>query len=124
MEVVEQILRATTTLQQSAPKRFKPSSRIVLWVLGDRGRIYSLTETLKSLVYQALCFKFDSGNTSPIEISFQVTKFQNTYFEDDYLKMPGNLPEDFNLVCMFEFISPFLLAMPAFRGARALMCRF
>lgn len=124
VEVVEQILKATATLQQSAPKRFKPSSRIVLWVLGDRGRTYSLTETLKSLVYQALCFKFDSSNTSPNEISFQVTKFRDTYFEDDYLKMLGSLLEDFNLVCTFGLILHFLLATPVFRGARALMCKF
>lgn len=118
VEVVEQILKSTTTLQQSAPKRFKPSSKIVLWILGDRGRIYSLTETLKSLVYQALSFEFDSGNSSPNEISSQVTKFRDAYFEDDYLKMLGSLLEDFNLVCMFEFVLPFLLATPAFRGAR------
>lgn len=124
VEVVQQILKTTTTLQQSVPKRFKPSSRIVLWILGDRGRIYSLTETLKSLVYQALCLKFDSGNSSPNEVSSQVTKFRDAYFEDDYLKMLGSLLEDFNLVCMFEFISPFLLASPAFRGARAMMCKF
>lgn len=124
VEVVEQILKATTTLQQSAPKTLKLSSRIVLWVLGDRGRIYSLTETLKSLVYQALCFKFDSGNSSPNKVSCQVTKFRDAYFEDDYLRMLGSLLEDFNLVCMFEFISPFLLASRAFRGARALMYKF
>lgn len=124
VEVVQQILKATTTLQQSSPKRFKPSSRIVLWILGDRGRIYSLTETLKSLVYQALCFKFDSSKSSPNEISYQITKFRDAYFEDDYLKMLGSLLEDFNLVCTFEFISPFLLASPAFRGARALICKF
>lgn len=101
VEVVQQILSAPTTFGQSTRKRFKPSSRIVLWVLGDRGRTYSLTETLKSLVYQALCFKFAAENTSPNEISFHVTKFRNAYFEEDYLKILGSLLQDFKLVCKF-----------------------
>lgn len=114
VEVVEQILNAPTTLGQSAPKRFKPSSRIVLWILGDRGRTYSLTETLKSLVYQALCFKFAAENISPNEISFRVNRFRNAYFEDDYLKMLGSLLQDFKLVCMFQSSFKFLLPAPIF----------
>lgn len=118
VEVVEQILKAPTTLGQSAPRRFKPASRIVLWVLCDRGRTYSLTETLKSLVYQALCFKFRAENISPSEISFHVTKFRNAYFEEDYLKMLGVLLQDFKLVCMFQYPFNDLLPTPVFLSTR------
>lgn len=118
VEVVEQILKAPTTLGQSPPQRFNPSSRIVLWVLGDRGRTYSLIETLKSLVYQALGFKFTAGNIGPTEISFHVNKFRDAYFEEEYLNMLGGLLQDFKLVCMIQ--SPFttLLSRPALLGAR------
>lgn len=119
VEVVEQILKAPITLGLSAPRRFKPASRIVLWVLCDRGRTYTLTETLKSLVYQALCFKFRAENISPSEISFHATNFRNACFEEDYLKMLGTLLQDFKLVCMFQ--SPFnvLLPTPVFLNTRA-----
>lgn len=118
VKVVEQILKAPKTLRQSPPQRFNPSSRIVLWVLGDRGRTYSLLETLKSLVYQALGFKFMACNISPTEISFHVNKFRDAYFEEEYLNMLGGLLQDFKLVCMIQ--SPFttLLSRPALLGAR------
>lgn len=111
VDVVEQILKTPTPLKQSAPQRFKPSSRIVFWVLGDRGRTYSLIETLKSLVYQALCFRFTASTISPSEISFHVNKFRDAYFEDDYLEILGSLLHDFKLICTFQppFISPFLI---------------
>lgn len=104
VEVVEQILKAPTTLGQSAPRRFKPSSQIVLWVLSDRSRTYSITEALKSLVYQALCSKLTASDTRPSEISFHVTKFRDAYFEDDYLEMLGSLLQDFKLVCTFHLL--------------------
>lgn len=114
MEVIEQILKSSTIPQRSAPKGFRPSSKIVLWVLGDRGRTYSLIETLKSLVFQALCFKFTADNFSPTEVSFHVTKFRDAFFEEDYLRMLGSLLQDFRLVCMLQFSLTIFLPTSSF----------
>lgn len=95
-------------LNQSSPSRFKPTSRIILWILSDRGRTYSLVETLRSLVYQVLSFKFTAGNISPNEISGQVNKFRDACFEEDYLAMLGSLLHNFKLVCTSCLSSWFL----------------
>lgn len=102
VEVIQQILNASTALGQSTLKSFNPLSRIVLWALGHRDKTYSLIETLKSLVYQALCFKFTAGNINPTEISFHVTKFRDAYFQEDYLKVLSTLLHEFKLVCMYH----------------------
>lgn len=105
VEVVQQILNASKVLEQSTLRTFNPSSRIVLWALGHRDKTYSLMEILKSLVYQALCFKFTPGKINPTEISFCVTKFRDAYFEEDYLNLLSGLLHEFKLVCMYQ--SPF-----------------
>lgn len=119
MEVVEQILKAPKALGQFPSQRFNPSSRIVLWVLGDRSGTYSLTEKLKSLVYQALGFKFTAGNISLTEISFHVNKFRDAYFEEEYLNVLGGLLQDFKLVCMIQPPFTNLLSRPDLLGAKA-----
>lgn len=102
VEVVQQMLNAPTTLGQFTMKGFSPSSRIVLWALGHRDNTYSLMEILKSLVYQALGFRFTAGNINPTEISFYVTKFRDAYFEEDYLNILSSLLHESKLVCMYR----------------------
>lgn len=103
--LIQEILKAQPTFGRSAPKRFNLNCRIVLWVLGHRGRTFSLIETLKSLVYQAICFKFAAGNVSPNEISLLVSRFRDAYFEEDYLQVLGNLLQEFKIVCMYPSLS-------------------
>lgn len=110
VEVIQQIINTSTTMGQCTLKCFTPSSKIVLWALGHRDKTYSLIETLKSLVYQALCFKFTADNTNPTEISFYVTKFRDAYFEEDYLNILSGLLHEFKLVCMYQ--SPFPVRFP------------
>lgn len=61
----------------------------VFWVFMSRDRKFPLLETLGSLVYQAL--SLDYSRHTEQSISFQLGKYLDANFEDDYLNMLGDL---------------------------------
>lgn len=61
----------------------------VFWVFMNRERKYPLLETLRSLVYQALSVNY-AQHTEQI-MSFQLSKYLDANFEDDYLNVLGEL---------------------------------
>lgn len=61
----------------------------VFWVFMSTDRKYPLLETLRSLVYQAL--SLDYSQHTEQSLSFQLGKYLDANFEDDYLNMLGNL---------------------------------
>lgn len=61
----------------------------VFWVFMSRDGKYSLLETLRSLVYQAL--SLDYSQHTEQSMSFQLGKYLDANFEDDYLNMLGDL---------------------------------
>lgn len=62
---------------------------LVFWVFMSRDRKYQLLETLRSLVYQAL--SLDYSQYTEQSMSFQLSKYLDANFEDDYLNMLGEL---------------------------------
>ncbi|KAI0892964.1 hypothetical protein F4806DRAFT_477743 [Annulohypoxylon nitens] len=80
-EVVDQLMRKPTT---------------VLWVLAERNKAYSLPETLKSLVYQALRMGFSSRREN--KMAFELSQFLDAYTEEDYLNLLAKLLQNFRLV--------------------------
>lgn len=61
----------------------------VFWVFMSSDRKYPLLETLRSLVYQAL--SLDYSQYTEQSMSFQLGKYLDANFEDDYLNMLGDL---------------------------------
>lgn len=61
----------------------------VFWVFMSSDRKYPLLETLRSLVYQAL--SLDYSQHTEQSMSFQLNKYLDANFEDDYLSMLGDL---------------------------------
>lgn len=61
----------------------------VFWIFMSRDRKYPLRETLRSLVYQAL--SLDYSQHTEQSMSFQLGKYLDANFEDDYLNMLGDL---------------------------------
>ena len=61
----------------------------VFWVFMSRDRKYPLLETLRSLVYQALSLNYTRQTDQ--SMSFQLGKYLDANFEDDYLNMLGDL---------------------------------
>lgn len=61
----------------------------VFWVFMSRERKYPLLETLRSLVYQAL--SLDYSQHTEQSMSFQLSRYLDANFEDDYLNMLGEL---------------------------------
>ncbi|KAG6358349.1 hypothetical protein INS49_014233 [Diaporthe citri] len=61
----------------------------VFWVFMSSDRKYPLLETLRSLVYQAL--SLDYSQHTEQSMSFQLSKYLDANFEDDYLNMLGDL---------------------------------
>lgn len=61
----------------------------VFWVFMSRDRKYPLLETLRSLVYQAL--SLDYAQHTEQSMSFQLSKYLDANFEDDYLNMLSEL---------------------------------
>lgn len=61
----------------------------VFWVFMSRDRKYPLLETLRSLVYQAL--SLDYSRHTEQSMSFQLGKYLDANFQDDYLNMLGDL---------------------------------
>lgn len=61
----------------------------VFWVFMSRDRKYPLLEILRSLVYQAL--SLDYSHHTEQSMSFQLSKYLDANFEDDYLNMLGEL---------------------------------
>lgn len=61
----------------------------VFWVFMSRDRKYPLLEILRSLVYQAL--SLDYSQHTEQSMSFQLRKYLDANFEDDYLNMLGDL---------------------------------
>lgn len=61
----------------------------VFWVFMSKDRKYPLLETLRSLVYQAL--SLDYAQHTKQTMSFQLSKYLDANFEDDYLNMLGEL---------------------------------
>lgn len=61
----------------------------VFWVFMSRDRKYPLLEILRSLVYQAL--SLDYSQHTEQTMSFQLRKYLDANFEDDYLNMLGDL---------------------------------
>lgn len=61
----------------------------VFWVFVSRDRKYPLLETLRSLVYQAL--SLNCAQHTEQSMLFQLSKYLDANFEDDYLSMLGEL---------------------------------
>lgn len=80
-EVVDQLMRKRTN---------------VLWVLAERNKTYSLPDTLKSLVYQALRMGFSSRREN--KMAFELSQFLDAYTEEDYLDLLAKLLQNFKLV--------------------------
>ncbi|KAI1751150.1 hypothetical protein F4782DRAFT_547751 [Xylaria castorea] len=61
----------------------------VFWIFMSRDQEYSLLETLRSLVYQALSLKYVSYSES--SMGFQLKRYMEAHFEEDYLNILGDL---------------------------------
>lgn len=61
----------------------------VFWVFMSNDRKYPLLETLRSLVYQALSLEYSQHTEQ--RMSFQLGKYLNANFEDEYLNMLGDM---------------------------------
>ncbi|KAJ8131882.1 hypothetical protein O1611_g1744 [Lasiodiplodia mahajangana] len=61
----------------------------VFWVLMNRDQEYSLLETLKSLVFQALSLDYSSHTDN--SLSFEFTRYIGANTEEDYLNILGDL---------------------------------
>lgn len=61
----------------------------VFWIFMSREQEYSLLETLRSLVYQALSLNYISYTESSMR--FQLKKYMEAHFEEDYLNILGDL---------------------------------
>ncbi|KAI0862532.1 hypothetical protein F4860DRAFT_116892 [Xylaria cubensis] len=61
----------------------------VFWIFMTRDQEYSLLETLRSLVYQALSLNYSSYTES--SMGFQLKRYMEAHFEDDYLNILGDL---------------------------------
>ena len=69
----------------------------VLWVLKPREQTcHSVSEVLKSLVHQAL--SLDHASHTDSMFSFQLSKFLDAHFENDYVTLLGNILQHFKLV--------------------------
>lgn len=69
----------------------------VLWVLkAGEDSHHSVSEILKSLLHQALSFDYISHSDSAF--SFQLRRFQDAHFENDYVDLLGSVLEHFKLV--------------------------
>ncbi|KAI8955848.1 hypothetical protein F4801DRAFT_177344 [Xylaria longipes] len=61
----------------------------VFWIFMSRDQEYSLLETLRSLVYQALSLNYISYTES--SMGFQLKRYMEANFEEDYLNILGDL---------------------------------
>ncbi|KAI1820845.1 hypothetical protein F4861DRAFT_34762 [Xylaria intraflava] len=61
----------------------------VFWIFMSREQEYPLLETLRSLVYQALSLNYVSHTES--SMGFQLNRYINAHFEEDYLNILGDL---------------------------------
>jgi hypothetical protein len=69
----------------------------VLWVLkASQDRHHSVSEILKSLLHQALSLDYVSHTDSAF--SFQLRKFLDAHFENDYVDLLGSVLQHFKLV--------------------------
>ncbi|TGJ82870.1 hypothetical protein E0Z10_g5893 [Xylaria hypoxylon] len=73
-EVVEQLLKDNVA---------------VFWIFMSREQEYPLLETLRSLVYQALSLNYVSYSES--SMGFQLQRYMEAHFEEDYLNILGDL---------------------------------
>ena len=68
---------------------------ISLWVLRD-SREYSLLEVFKSLILQAL--SLDHSSHTDMQFSFQLRKFLDARFDNDFMNILGDVLQHFKLV--------------------------